>query len=86
MNYLEKVLKCICIKCSKLKTFTTEQQSEKFKKIVVIQNPEKKLRELAKLLGPINQCNLTQIEEGVQTGCGVFLPTKIYVKGYRIVV
>jgi DNA-directed RNA polymerase II subunit RPB1 len=62
----------------------TEQQSDKFRRIIVMTNPEKRLRELAKLLGPINQCPVEQ--EKARKGCGCIIPTKIAVRQHRIII
>lgn len=42
------------------------------------------MRELAKLLGPINQCPLEK--EKARRGCGSFIPNKIAVRQHRIMV
>jgi hypothetical protein len=62
----------------------TEQQSDRFRKITHIANPEKRLRELAKLLAPIGQCPLEQ--ESMRRGCGRFTPTKVSLRQYKILI
>jgi hypothetical protein len=63
MEYVEKILKCICHNCSKLKIFQNDQQREKFRRIIHIAHPTKRLNELAKLLAPINKCPFQEQEE-----------------------
>lgn len=56
MKYIEKILKCVCHHCYKLKIFKNDYQRVKFLRILKITNPNKRLNEAAKLLGPIAKC------------------------------
>jgi len=64
----------------------TDQQKDKFKKIICISNPQKKLKEMAKLLAPINQCPVMKDNDERSNGCGSMIPTKITTKNHRIIV
>lgn len=66
-----------------------DQQREKFRRIVHIAQPTKKLNELAKLLGGINKCPFQQDEDETDPknkGCGNAIPTRISLKNHRIVI
>lgn len=52
-----------------------------------IQNPVKKLNEITKLLHNIKECVTGEGKEGSRNnGCGSPIPTKIYLRNYRIYV
>lgn len=90
MEYVEKVLKCICHNCSKLKIFQSDQQREKFRKITHMTNPTKRLNELAKLLAPISKCPFQEQDQDENDprykGCGSNIPTRIRLNGHRLTI
>ena len=83
-SFVEKVLRCICHNCGRLKYFKTEEQREKFNEVIKIKSASKRLRELTKLLLNVNKCALHD-EKGDKFGCGSTIPTKITVKDKMMV-
>jgi len=52
-----------------------------------IAQPTKRLSELAKLLGPINKCEMADSQDSAEpNGCGATIPTKIRVVNHKIMV
>ncbi len=43
LKYIEKILKCVCHNCSKMKVLKSEDQIEKYKIISRIKNPSRRL-------------------------------------------
>jgi len=64
-----------------------DQQRERFRRIIHIAQPTKKLNELAKLLGSINKCPFQEDEDDPHgKGCGNSIPTRISLRNHRIIV
>lgn len=65
-----------------------DQQKDKFRRIVHISQPTKRLNELAKLLAPIGKCPFEEGDDDKTSGkgCGSAIPTRISLRNHRIII
>lgn len=88
MKFVEKVIKCICTKCSRLRK-PKDNDKKRFSAIVKMTNGRKKLIALSKLLLSVNKCERIESSNGEEIrGCGSSegVPTKVFVKNHKICV
>ena len=94
IGYYEKVIKvlrCVCIKCSKLLVDSSE---EKYRMGISIKNPQKRLAYFSKLCQSIPKCKTMQdiikkseTEEkhySSHNGCGVIQPRRYFTKDLKV--
>jgi len=82
LPFVEKILKCICHNCTRVKRTNTVDQENKLKRILKIKAPTKRLKALADLLGNIGICSIQKDQQNGNkiSGCGLPIPTKISIK------
>jgi len=87
LKYIEKILRCVCHRCYKIKTPSnlTDAHKKKLKHLERIENNSKKLNELTKMLQNISQCKgeIKVGNESKKIGCGQQIPTNITLKNYK---
>lgn len=63
-----------------------DQQKERFRKIIHIAQPTKRLNELAKLLAGISKCPAPENEDDPQNkGCGNIIPNRVTLRNHQII-
>src|SRR3972149_5713117 len=75
MNQIVNILKCICLKCSRLRI---DKNSMKFKKLKKIKNPKRRFKELLELSKESKVCYYRNTENPEKSeGCYYTLPASI---------
>jgi DNA-directed RNA polymerase beta' subunit len=63
-----------------------DQQRERFRRIIHIAQPTKRLNELAKLLVGISKCPFQEDEDNpISKGCGNIIPNRVTLRNHRII-
>jgi DNA-directed RNA polymerase II subunit RPB1 len=80
LEYVVRVLRCICHSCGLLKFVQNDDQQARMEEVLQIRNPLRRLKELADLLGGTKFCRAMEGPDQLLVGCGNFIPHKFSLK------